>query len=54
MICFTDSRDEYADYIINHEADIHDYQDERGITVSVLRFIVDKALEGVKEKDNIK
>lgn len=53
MICFTDSRDEYADYIINHEADIHDYQDERGITVSVLRFIVDKALEGVKEKDNI-
>ena len=53
MICFTDSGDEYTDYIINHEADLHDYQDERGITVSVLRFVVDKAFEGVKEKGNI-
>lgn len=53
MICFSDSSDEYTDYIINHEADLHDYRDERGITVSVSRFVVDRALEGVKEKDNI-
>lgn len=53
MICFTDSSDQYTDYIINHEADLHDYRDERGITVSVSRFVVDKTLEGVKEKDNI-
>lgn len=53
MICFTDSSDEYTDYIINHEADLHDYRDERSITVSVSRFVVDRALEGVKEKGNI-
>lgn len=53
LVCFTNLYDEFADYVIEHESDIHDYQDKRGITVSVLRFAVNKALESVTERDNI-
>ena len=53
MVCFTKEYDKYANYVISHEADIHDYQDKRGVTVSVLRFVVDKALENVTTKENI-